>query len=1095
MGDNNTIRFSLSRNKNNYVEVNLDTGEIKTGKKANKNLQSIFKAIAQKGNDKNLIDTEEEIQAVKQLFAIISKDGDATVSNEELKYIKNLLKEAKNFTKDKPKENYNFHFSFSVLYDINGRFKTDKLTLEDVAAEEDVEVEASLVPASTIKAGGTEETLVAEQVAKPAVTEDKRRTKLKEIVNDKASKLSDIDDVTFDTKPVKERDTLYKFAQQALIDQGKANPSYKEVANMIALIVKLNPQIKDIDRIQTGWKLKIPNNVKSVNDAGEITTSSQPVEITGGGGAAPVGGGGATPASGDLPKVEVSNIPDVEEWIELTYDDVTYWKGTANGSEETVCYCVNIEIGSEAEIFIHADTLEKLKEMNAAIDAELAKIKAPADGEEAEAALDRQAANMAAIEKIAELSGNNKDVLLALIENYVNDDDYVNIYSDEHNNFLKSMLGTRDKDIIQKLNLKHDKDADDRYDFRGSKENFKHLVTVYQELLAKEAGETELTADEADLKNYLAKLSGELKCMYGIDSEGNTNLGMFFNEKGEILYLGQAGNYDDIGLKNISASSEGGIRSFHSSYQAVLKEVEEADTDKKDQVKAENFKELYQYYSNTTDKELDLSVLTSELVKYAAPEDIQAAINSHDAEFLEYLAGGVNENKYTLDNDTLKVFADRASALYKEGKGDPALLMNLINIKDLLISKTGFNTEKSGVDYVNDIINSYFEIVDDGNSRTYTFKPSRKMTAEEAKRLVQVIMDLDYDETNKTWKDTSRIKAIFATLEPDDLEVGRYGRAMEVSLCGQNQETLLREMFGEMVERLSSEENSEAQVMRLLYLALFSDIPYDKIIEKFENNNEVMAYIYEHFNSYSSVISKENFAKLTGMVKEGNNYKFDKTKLPEGITISDVVKLLPDNYSEFYEPFVAAIFDAMDFTKLDDEVGQLGFLLDKYANSDRALTNDQQIKLINALKENPDLVQAKLFQDYDVMEGNFTSENIQLIYNAVGKGNKARMVKDGVMGDGMVVVKQGDSFHNILKNYLKTHLDKFPRLKNSAEGSNWTEARISQALERYCGTYAESIAADIGITNVSALKVGDIIDLRNVDWDKYQPNWVDYQRY
>ena len=1098
----NIIRFSLSRNNNNYVEVDLDTGEIKNGKKANKNLQSIFKAIANFEGDTSKIDTEDEKKAVKQLFAIINKDGDETVSNEELKYIKKLLNDAKKYAKDHPDDDYNYDFNFSVCFDINKKFEDDNLTLEDVVEE----VEASPVPASTIKAGGTEETLAAADggsVHAPA--NETKSQKLNRIVTEKKDKISNTEGVTSENRTVKSGDTLYTIAKDVLIAQGNPNPSYKEVANIIALIVKLNPQIKDVNKIQAGWKLQIPNNVQSVNDEGVITTSSQPVEIPGGGGATPVSGDSGAyvpaPASGDLPKVEVTGKPKDTDFSAPRQDgEFKYWEMINETTGNIVSYNAEITIGNTQSINIYAASLEDLKQMKADIEAELAKIKAPADGEDANAAETRQAANMAAIEKIAELSGNNKNVLRALIENYVNNEDYVDINSNQYNNFLKSMLGTRDYDIIEKLNLKYgDAEADNRCYFRSSNENFKHLVTVYQELLAKEAGGTELTADEASLKIYLSKLSDELKCMYGIDSEDNANLGMFFNEKGKILYLGQAGIYDDIGLKNISASSEESIKAFQEDYKAALKAVEDAEADNKDAVKAEKFKELYKKYANTTDKELALSVLTSGLAKYAAPEDIQAAINSHDAEFLDYLAGGVNENKYTLDNDTLKVFADRASTLYKDGKGDSALLMNLLNISTLLINKTGFNAEKSGVDYVNEIINSYFEIVEDGDTKTYTFKPSRKMTAEEARKLVKVIMSLDYDIASETWNDTSRIEAIFATLTPDDLKEGRCGRGMESYLYLRDQETLLRKMFGEMVERLSSQDNGAEQVETLLTYAYYhSSIPYDKIIEKFGNNNEVMANIYERFYYYHSEISEENFAKLTGMVKEGNNYKFDKTKLPEGITISDVVKLLPDDrYSSIYEPFVAAIFDAMDFTKLDNEVGQLGFLLDKYANSYRTLTNEQQTKLINALKKNPHLVQAKLFQDYNVMKDNFTPENIQLIYDTVGPVNKQKMIEGGAMGDAMFVVKQGDSFHNILKTYLKTHLDKFPRLKNSAEEdtSKWTESRISQALERYCGTYAKSIAADIGIANVSALKVGDIIDLRNVDWDKYQPSWAEYQKY
>lgn len=959
MGDRKAIIFKLDNGgyikikKNGEIKIK---GQNKDNKGQLEELQSIFKDFINSeyvgGNNNGKIDTESEWDLVEKLYKIIGKDQtNPTINDAEYNWL--------------TAEFYETGTDVTIKSYIEGKHK-ELFPEQSEEAEKVTDDEIPQNVSSTIKAGGTEPTSVADTGNDPNQAVKSKSDKLKEIVDNKVSKMNTTDiAISTQEREVKKDDTLYVIAREACISNGIKNPGYKAVSNMIALIVKLNPQIKDINRIQTGWKLKIPNNVTEISDEGEITTSSQPVEITGSGGATPVGGGSEayvpTPASGDLPKVEVSNIPDVEEWIELTYDDVTYWRGTANGSEETVCYCVNIEIGSEAEIFIHADTLEKLKEIKAAIDAELAKIKAPADGEEADAALDRQAANMAAIEKIAELSGNNKDVLLALIKNYVNNDDYVNTSSDEYNKFLKSMLGTRDKDIIQELNLKHDKDTDDRYDFRGSEDNFKHLVTVYQELLAKEASGIELTADEAVLKSYLAILSDKLKCMYGIDSEGNANLGMFFNKKGNILYLGQAGIYNDIGLKNISASSEASIRSFQSSYQVVLKEVEEADADKKDQVKAENFKKLYEYYSNTTDKELDLSVLTSELAKYADPGDIQTAINSHDAEFLDYLAGGVNENKYTLDNDTLKVFAEKASALYKAGNGDPALLMNLLNIRTLLISKTGFNAEKSGVDYVNEIINSYFEIVEDGSSKTYTFKPSRKMTAEEAERLVQVIMDLDYDKASETWKDTSRIKAIFATLTPDDLKVGKCGIAMEKFLHDKQLSGLVREMYGEMVDRLATLEDSEDQVIALYReIANYSSIPYDKIMEKYQNSHKVMAALVKDFSNNPdncSVISDENREKLINMYIKNNVLDSDKLT-NSGLKAKNIINLLPQNIdlSKSDDKFTKLWTNIFNSLSLDSDADTWAALFNTVKSDKKSTCSGMFVKLVqnNLTAENLD---------------------------------------------------------------------------------------------------------------------------------------------
>ena len=106
------------------------------------------------------------------------------------------------------------------------------------------------------------------------------------------------------------------------------------------------------------------------------------------------------------------------------------------------------------------------------------------------------------------------------------------------------------------------------------------------------------------------------------------------------------------------------------------------------------------------------------------------------------------------------------------------------------------------------------------------------------------------------------------------------------------------------------------------------------------------------------------------------------------------------------------------------------------------------------------------------------------------------MINNGYARVEHVCVKSGDSIDKIVKNYLKNNLDKFPQLKKSVDNdtdrSKWTDARIDEALNEYMRDFRTAILGDLGITDPTKLKVGDIIELDNIKWDKHQPNWINY---
>lgn len=126
---------------------------------------------------------------------------------------------------------------------------------------------------------------------------------------------------------------------------------------------------------------------------------------------------------------------------------------------------------------------------------------------------------------------------------------------------------------------------------------------------------------------------------------------------------------------------------------------------------------------------------------------------------------------------------------------------------------------------------------------------------------------------------------------------------------------------------------------------------------------------------------------------------------------------------------------------------------------------------------------------YSGNEGSF-----EYLYNNATTGGKKKLIENGFAKDAHVIVNSGDSVDKIVKNYLKNHLDKFPRLKESVDSdpTKWTEARIEEALNDYMKDFRNDIMADLGITDPTKLKEGDIIELDKIKWTEHQPGWWNY---
>ena len=118
------------------------------------------------------------------------------------------------------------------------------------------------------------------------------------------------------------------------------------------------------------------------------------------------------------------------------------------------------------------------------------------------------------------------------------------------------------------------------------------------------------------------------------------------------------------------------------------------------------------------------------------------------------------------------------------------------------------------------------------------------------------------------------------------------------------------------------------------------------------------------------------------------------------------------------------------------------------------------------------------------------------IYSKCSPAMKREMIEDyGYTRNGSLqIVKSGETIDTIIKNYLRTHLDKFPKLKDSvdSDAKKWTADRITEALDDYLKDFRADILKDLGISNPKAIQAGDIIDLDKVKWTEHQPGWWNY---
>ncbi len=699
---------------------------------------------------------------------------------------------------------------------------------------------------------------------------------------------------------------------------------------------------------------------------------------------------------------------------------------------------------TNGDIAVEADTLEKLKELIKPFEKE---IKSAPEGEAAEAATARKAENLKTL--LERVKTYPSEEVLNDVVATLKDDGKIDKTSDEAKALVKDLLLTKNNNVIGAIIINGEGGLDNTL-FEKDEEALKTAATMYKELIDKEKAGVKLTDDEHALKSLLEK-----DPYYDIPAD---------TEHGVVA---KTETYSDRGIvywaEDYSADSPELLDAFVTKLNA-------ADTDEK---RAALFKE----YANTDDIGLARALADNADSLKATKDDVLALINKNDMALINLL-------RYTpaeADKDAFyTAIKDKVADIYlNSDKGNIQNTKYLETAFDSIDATNMTDEEKSALK--NQILESYFVVEttkdEEGNDvKTYKFEPSRRYTYSEMSALIG-----ECDDDMKT--------AIVNSIKLEDMGKNEYTAAVEYYISKE----VLVSKFAEFIDKMETKE----EVLDFINnkVRYREDIPFDKIIETFSAEPEIMQGLLEKFDE-KSMISEENgfkLAKFFTQTDENGNVTFDKSKLPGGVTLDDFVRLLPADCQEGEAQKVAkAIYEKLDlddgeavlymfnninmgdYNKKVDKLVELAKQTDKVGNAiyNRVITH------INVWQKLPDNLQAEIY------EKSSTAVKRQLIEgNGYSKAGQ------------YVVVKAKDSVDKIIKDYLRANLDKFPRLKKSIEKNpnKWTDDRIEEALNDYMQDFREAIMQDLGIT--ANIKVGDVIDLSKVNWDAHQPGWWKYNLY
>ena len=858
---------------------------------------------------------------------------------------------------------------------------------------------------------------------------------------------------------IKKGHTLWKIAKDALEDEGLPTDA-RSINDRIAQIAKLN-NLRDVNNVRVGQKL-----IYKLTDAGvQKVKAAENNSAVAFGGAAPRQKNAPAPAgegvnngdnvpiiSGKVSTIKVTPNGIDKSWgegetLKEKIDGKYVGKYTKTEGEETKeAYLIHME----NEVYLSASSFEELQKLVADYKAALAKVKPEAANEAEDAKATRKAENLMALKGLASLANNNVAVL-KLIASKLQDDTLVDRTSDEYKAFVQDLILTRDADVLRAL-LYDNNDGVTSIVIRNDKTAHEYLAGLYQEIRAKEKVGERLTDEEIALKEVVA----DFKDKNGYEIEADTENGV------HRKYMSYD-NMDGTPMYQVKVGGNWYYAKDDKLLDEFLTKLEAATTD---DAKTQLFKD----YKNTTDPELAKCLARNAQNLKASNEDIIALVNLHGLEVIDSLSSDSEYDKTVVD-----AVVARAKDIYTTDKGN---LKNAVYLDKVMawIDKTDLSDDDK-TKLKTEIADTYFEKDAEGN---YTFNPSRIPTQEEAWGLAYL-------------PDTFK-EALVKYTKLEDMGKGRYNQGIERVLMG----TYTVSHYAEMIDKMETAEDVIDFIDNKVARDRNYHLPYDKILEKFPDNPEIISRLAKYVDN-NSTISDENRIVLVKqfMTADANgNLTFDQSKLPEGVIRQKVIELLPSDCSKGE---AAKVYDAI-LNSIDKVPEEGDSSLDILAGSKfRYVDNNPAVKakymkLVDTIvvgSEGGNEFIRRLLYSFVL-----TDAEKDKIYSKCSPAMKREMIEDyGYTRNGSLqIVKSGETIDTIIKNYLRTHLDKFPKLKDSvdSDAKKWTADRITEALDDYLKDFRADILKDLGISNPKAIQAGDIIDLDKVKWTEHQPGWWNY---
>lgn len=904
-------------------------------------------------------------------------------------------------------------------------------------------------------------------------------------------------------------DTLYKIAENLLREEGLP-VNAKSINDRIAQIANLN-NIKDVNNIKIGTKLIVKlseSGVQKVKDAdGNSAVAFSNVSTpSAGGGQGEVKGGGSTggttgsrtgkiagkPLTPAKTEGRVSSlgpimpngldmgsgVPVDKDGNELkdangnkNFADPKFAEGgyimkyTATDADgNTVVMFQTTFKGHNGNTYtnlkLSAASIDDLNRIKKEYETEALKIKKATGEESAEAKAERLSTNLTALKELVRISNNNIQVIKNVARKLL-DDNYVDRTSDEYKAFVQDLLLTRNAEVLETILPTDNNGEMNNAAVANDKEGAEIVSELYQEIRNKENSDKLLSKEEITLKGALNARRGngfyqiEADSENGVHAKATTFVGSD-NIKG---FVATSGNLE------ICATDEKVLDDF-------LTELEAADSDEK---KAALFKK----YAGTSDVLLAATLAIHANDLKANDEDIISLVNNNGLSVL----GCLNSKIKSLSADVKTAVVERYKTIFAADRGNLNNAAHLKSANDFINNLDIEDNEKDKIRH--ELIDSYFDITtekdEDGNEvKKYTFNPSRKPTYQEMQGLSLL---------SNNCLDSSADEALANYIKQEEMGYSQYSDAMEN--FGNSYE--VRNKYEEFVDEMQT----PAEVINFIDNRMSSyknyNMPFGKILEKFADNADVMNRLVTIVDE-NSAISYENKVKLAKhctQIDGNGNVTFDPAKLPKGVSTRKILDtLLPKDCSKGDEQ---KIYEAiiMSYADVNDEF--------TCAISNHKSFSQVKKNKVNEILKNSTRKDTNMYTNLAIIAFKWNyleNDEKKKIFDESSVAQKYKIVQDtGYNKDGAVtIIGANDSIDKLVKNYLRQHLYRFPRLQESVKNypSKWNEERIDKALDVYMNDFRKDIMADLGYVNGKQLNVNDMIDLTKVQWAEHQPMLVNY---